>query len=284
MNPYRIYRDEWANALRLQAIATEYTSFVAMPFHERFSYRSREILCEVITAAIEEANRRGGLPRQFSLPQRVDTPKGAVAITEEIVLQILRSHIFIGDLTFQNAGVVLETGVAMGMKPIPQIVLITQGKLEELHFDLRNNNVISYNPKGAVSEIADALIGAGAHFEEQVQHYLGKVTQRLSPEAIAALKWYGTIQKQNKHFSLHSKSRGPHFSDEEGLQRFQLAIGELLSKDLLWTEWAVGAIPGGDAFGMHATELGWAVIEKMWPEFRQEGGMGAHIPGHQADG
>lgn len=284
MNPYRIYRDEWANALRLQAIAAEYTSFVAMPFYEHFSYRSQEILCEVITAAIEEANRRGGLPRQFSSPQRGDTPKGAVVITEAIVLQILQSHIFIGDLTFQNAGVVLETGVAMGMKPIRQIVLITQGSLEELHFDLRNNKIVSYNPKGSVSEIADALIAAASHFEEQVQHYLTAVTRRLSPEAIAALKWYGTIQKKNKFFSLHSKSRGPHFSDEEGLQRFQLAIGELLSKDLLWTHLAVGAIPDGDAFGMHATEFGWAVIEKMWPEFRQEGRVEAHNPGHQADG
>jgi hypothetical protein len=242
-----------------------------MPFHEHFSYRSREVFGEVIVGAIEEANRRGGLPRRFSLPERVDVPRGAVVITEEIVLQILESHIFVGDLTFQNAGVVLETGVAMGMKPVRQIVLITQGRLEELHFDLRNNNVISYNPKGSVSEVADALVAAASHFEEQVQHYLIEVTRRLSPEAIAALKWYGTIQKENKYYSLHSGNRGPLFSKEDGLQRFDLATGELRSKDLLWTEYAVGAIPGGDAFGMHATELGWALIERMWPELRKEG-------------
>ena len=158
----------------------------------------------------------------------------------------------------------------MGMKPNPQIILITQGKLEELHFDLRNNNVISYNPEGSVTTIADALIAAGSHFEEQVQHYLGAVTRRLGPEAIAALEWYGTIQQQNKHYSLHAGSRGPHFEGEEGLQRFDLATTELRNKDLLWTDWKVGAIPGGDAFGMHATELGWAVIERMWPDLGQK--------------
>ena len=284
MNPYRIYRDEWANALRLQATATEYTSFVAMPFRERFSYRSQEILCEVIAGAVEEANRLGGLPRRFSSPQRVDIPRGAVVITEEIVLQILQCHIFIGDLTFQNAGVVLETGVAMGMKPIHQIVLITQGRLDELSFDLRNNNVISYNPKDSVVKIADALIAAGSHFEQQVQHLLVAVTQRLGPEAIAALRWYGTVQKQNKHYSLHAGNRGPHFSGAEGLQRFDLATGELRNRDLLWTEWKVGAIPGGDAFGMHATELGWAVIERMWPDLKQEDEGGVHNLADRSDG
>jgi len=270
VNPYRIYRDEWTRALRLQATASEYTSFVAMPFQERFSYRSREILCEVIEGAVAEANRREGLPRRFEIPQRVDVPKGAVVITEEIVLHILESHIFIGDLTFENAGVVLETGIAMAMKPNRQIVLITQGRREELNFDLRNNNVISYNRKGSVSEIADALVAAGLHFEDQVKHYLTEVSKRLSPEAIAALKWYGTIQQKDRHNSLHANSRGPHFSNQDGVQRFDLAARELRDKDLLWTDYAVGAVQGGDAYGMHATDLGWAVIERNWPELKRD--------------
>ncbi len=56
MNPYRIYRDEWAKALATQTTAPEYTTFVAMPFEERFSYRSREILEGVIGAAARETN------------------------------------------------------------------------------------------------------------------------------------------------------------------------------------------------------------------------------------
>lgn len=81
--------------------------------------------------------------------------------------------------TFQNAGVVLETGIALGTKPNDQIVLITQGSHEELHFDLRNNNVISYNPKGSVSEIADAIVAAARHFESQVEHHIDSVVRRL---------------------------------------------------------------------------------------------------------
>jgi hypothetical protein len=77
MNPYRIYRDEWARALAIQTTATKYTTFVAMPFQNRFSYRSHEILNSVIRAAADEANRRAETPRQFDRPDRVDVPMGA---------------------------------------------------------------------------------------------------------------------------------------------------------------------------------------------------------------
>ena len=68
---------------------------------------------------------------------------GAAVITEEIILRILESHIFMADVTFENAGVLLETGIALGTKPNRQIILITQGSHGDLHFDLRNNHVIS---------------------------------------------------------------------------------------------------------------------------------------------
>lgn len=270
MNPYTIYRDEWADALRVQVTAPAYTSFVAMPFQERFSYRSREILCEVICGAVEDANRRGKhLPRMFAVPERVDVPAGAVVITEEIVRRILNSHVFIADLTFQNAGVILETGIALGTKPNSQLVLITQGSHEELHFDLRNNHVISYNPKGSVSEIAGALVAAAESFEAQAERHVGSVTRRLSPEAILALNWYGRLQRDNRDASLHAGNLGPYFTGDGARQTFDRATAELRDRDLLWTDYAVGAVPGGDAFGMHATELGWAVIERMWVDLRR---------------
>jgi len=124
MNPYRIYRDEWARALAVQTTATKYRTFVAMPFQERFSYRSREILSGVIGAAVDEANRRGQTPRQFDIPERIDVPMGAAVITEEIILRILESHIFMADVTFENAGVLLETGIALGTKPNRQIMVL----------------------------------------------------------------------------------------------------------------------------------------------------------------
>ena len=103
MNPFRIYRDEWANALRLQTTATEYTSFIAMPFDERFSYRSQDILSKVIGRAMEEANSREDLPRRFSVPDRLDRPRGAVVITEEIVLQA-ESHLRWGPHISESRG------------------------------------------------------------------------------------------------------------------------------------------------------------------------------------
>lgn len=240
-----------------------------MPFQERFSYRSRDILCTVLGAAVDEANRRAETRRVFARPERTDVPMGAAVITEEIVLRILESHFFVADVSFENAGVLLETGIALGTKPNRQIILITQGAHEDLHFDLRNNNVISYNPSGSVVEIAQALIAAAKYFEEQVQHHILAVRRRLSPEAILALNWYGQLQRQHGAASLHAGHLGPHFNGEDGRSRFDGATRELREKDLLWTDYAVGAIPGGDAFGMHATELGWVVIENMWPDLRR---------------
>ena len=269
MNPYRIYRDEWAKALATQTTAREYTTFVAMPFEERFSYRSREILERVIRAATRMANERKKAVRPFAIPERVDVPVGAVVITEQIISGILQSHFFLGDLTSQNAGVILEAGIAFGTKPNRQVILITQGPLSDLHFDLRNNNVISYNPRGSVSQIASAFISAAIAFEEQVQHHILSVTRQLSPEAIFTLNWYGRLQRENKANSLHAQNIGPYFEGSDGLSRFDAATRELRDKGLLWTDYAVGAVPGGDAFGMHATEFGWAAIENMWHDLRR---------------
>lgn len=271
MNPYRIYRDEAARALRLQATASEYSCFVAMPFREGVRYRSSRIL-EKILAAAEEANGQERLPRKFSPPQRVDQPQGAVVITEEIVLQILRSHVFVADLTFQNPGVILETGIAMGMKPVKQIVLLTQQRTSKLHFNLKASHVIRYSQAGKTARIADSFVAAARHFENQVRRYLHEVTTRLSPEALIALRYFAECQQQSVHVSLHSSNRGPKFEGPEGLGRFDVAMAELRSRDLVWTHYLPHATPSGDAYGMHATEFGWAVIERMWPELPKPSG------------
>ncbi len=118
-----------------------------------------------------------------------------MVITEQIISGILESHFFLGDLTSQNAGVIREVGIAFGTKPNRQAILITQGSLSDLHFDLRNNNVISYASDGSVGQIASAFISAAKAFEEQVQHHILLVTRQLSPEAILALNWYGRLQR-----------------------------------------------------------------------------------------
>jgi hypothetical protein len=269
MNPYRIYRDEWARALAKQATADSYRSFVAMPFCEYFSYRSREILSDVTGAAVHEANHRRETSRPFAQPERVDVPGGATVVTDEIVQGIIESHLFIADVTFENAGVLLETGIALGTKPAFQVILITQGSYAHLHFDLRNNRVLSYSPGGNVGPLASALIEAAKYFEAHVDQQVGSIAKRLSPEAIMALNWYGRLQQQHGAASLHAGNLGPYFDDADGRTRFDNAVRELRDKDLLWTDYKVGAIQGGDAYGMHATELGWLVIENLWTDLRR---------------
>jgi len=265
MNPYRIYRDEWAKALAKQITAEGYATFVAMPFREHFSYRAGHVLDDLIGIAVQEANTRSATTRPFEKPQCV-LPQGATVIGDEIVSGILESHIFLADLTFENPGVLLETGIALATKPSRQIILITQGSPDALHFDLRNNHVLRYNHEGATSSIADAFVAAANHFEEQVHHHMSEITRRLSPDAIVTLKYYGVIQKQNRFYSLHAGNRGSRFEAADGLARFDAATRELREKDLLWTDYSVGALDGNDAYGMHATELGWALIASRWPD------------------
>lgn len=269
MNPYRIYRDEWGRALAAQAEASSYSTFVAMPFQDTFSYRARGILSKVIARAARQADAARESKRPFAKPARVDRPMGAAVITEEIVLGILNSHFFIADVTFQNPGVLLEAGIALAIKPVRQIILITQGSPSELHFDLRGNNVLSYSPTGSVSKLAEALLAAARHFEEQLDYYAGSVVKRLSPDAIALLKWYGTIQRQHPGLSLHSGNMGPWLAGEGAHQRFEAATRELRDKDLLWTDYRPDATPTSDLHGTHATELGWVVIGKLWPSLRR---------------
>ncbi len=129
-----------------------------------------------------------------------------------------------------------------------------------------------YRPKGPVSAIADAIYSASQHYEQQVKRFLVDVRHRQSPESIAALLHFATVQQQNVHYSLHSGNRGVNFVGHDGARRFDAATAELRTKDLLWTDYAVGATPHGDAFGMHATAFGWLIIESLWPHLPRPDG------------
>ncbi len=107
---------------------------------------------------------------------------------------------------------------------------------------------------------------------KEAQDNLHTVTRTLSPEAILALNWYGRLQREHIANSLHAGNLGPHFDGADGRSRFDAATRELRDRKLLWTDYAPGAVAGGDAFGMHATDLGWAVIENMWPNLRRSTG------------
>lgn len=282
MNPDRIYQQHRDDAMAVQFEADSYSTFVAMPFAEQFSYRSRDIYTDIIQAASAFACQEGGLPKKFAKPKRIDDGSiQAKVITEEIIVQTLESHIFLADLTFQNAGVLLETGIALGLKPTAQIILIMQGNRSDLHFDIRNNNVITYNDRDqkAVEKVGKALIGAAKAWEEDCHRYIVAKSRMLTPEAIACLRWYGFIQQQNKVKSLHPGAIPPFFPSvwsERSKDAYREAIRELLRERLLWTDYKVDDIPDGDAYGGHATALGWAMIEHMWPQLKRTGnGVGS---------
>ena len=56
----------------------------------------------------------------------------------------------------------------------------------------------------------------------------------------------GQIQRTHRALSLHSGNLGPFFDGPDGRSRFDTATRELRDKDLLWTDYAVGAVSGGD--------------------------------------
>ena len=182
----------------------------------------------------------------------------AGVITEDIIVQILESHLFLADLTFENPGVLLEVGVALGLKPNNQIILILQGDPNTLHFNIRNNRVIRYDQPEAIDKIASALIAGATSFETDCQRYIESITKTLSSDAILCLNWYGRLCRDHpgQTPSLHRGAMDPYFQGTDAGFRFSDATRELLGRRLVWSDYKVGAIPGGDVFGMHATELG----------------------------
>lgn len=272
MNPDRIYKQYRDDALALQFSASEYTTFVAMPFRDSFSYRSIEIYEEVFCRAAQRATELNEARLPFARPFRMDqAPGGSVVNREEIVVSILKSHLVLADLTMGNHGVLVEAGVALGLKPNRQVILVTQGDLGDLHFDIRNNSVLRYDSGNEVEVIAKAMVRGAKAFEEECVRYVIQLASRLTSDAILSMNLYGKLRRDNpnKRFSLHEGVRHQYFKGEDASIRFHQATRELLVMGLLETEYEVGGIPGGDAWGMHATKLGWAFIEYMWKELHR---------------
>jgi hypothetical protein len=267
MNPDRIYSQYRDDALARNVSAKDYTTFVAMPFTNSFSYRFQSILDDVIRAAAKCATELKQAKRPFAPPHIVsDGSRGGVSITEAIVEGILHSHIFLADLTFNNPGVLLETGIAMGMKPNDQIILITQGSYQELHFDIRNNNVFCYNGKDAIMQLADRFVSAANSFESEADRRIRFIKERLSPDAIALLRAYPELRKQHPDASLHAGIAAQLLPGCRACERFDAAACELLENHLLRTDWQPKVAEGVDIFGMHATAIGSEFIRSLWGE------------------
>ena len=264
----RLHRDE---AFAKQFTAPDYSTFVAMPFGKTDKYDADEVyhqLKEQVYLRANELRAAANLPKPFAKLQRVSEHKGtAIVVTESIATRILEDHFFVGDLTGNNAGAVLETGVALALKPNQRLVLVTQDNHRELHFDVRDTNVIGCTLANLVEQVAQALVEAAVHFESEARAYITQVSACLTSDAILLLSRYGSLWK-NRHSGSapslweHPDSCGARFGGADGRLHFQQAIRELLQKRLAWTDY--NASPGGDAYGAHATKLGQRVIEHIW--------------------
>jgi len=244
MNPEIIYTNFRDEALAEMFSSEQYSTFVAMPFRDRFSYHPNHIIESVIQKAASKANNnRDKQLKEFQPPQTVlGKPPTANVITEDIVTSILFSHFFLADLTGGNAGVLLETGIAMAFKPSSKIILITQEPLELLHFDIRNNRVISYNPDGQIGDIRDAFLAAARSFESDRKRYVTQVSESLSLDAILTLhnygSWYQTEDAVPKQPGLFYPGNMPQFFlesyREQAINMFQLTLLECITANDGW--------------------------------------------------
>ncbi|MSR76609.1 MAG: hypothetical protein EXS63_00050 [Candidatus Omnitrophica bacterium] len=291
MNPEIIYTNYRDEALAEKFSADAYSTFVAMPLADRFSYHPKEILEKVLRKAAKSADDERSEEIKAFLPpdNTLDIPGTANVITEDIVKKILASHFFVADLTDGNAGVLIETGIAMAFKPTSQIILITQHSLEELHFDIKENRAILYNPDGNIDKIKDALLAAAEHLEEERKKYVTQVSEGLTTDAIRTIHHYAVLYQNPEmakgqpglfgRYNEKGELEGnipPFFKGdygEDAILMFQLTIQELLKKRMLWTHFNSTRKPEGYdylSWASHLTHLGWLLVKNFWPDFKSE--------------
>lgn len=273
MNVDLIYQLQRDNAFAEQFQATEYRTFVAMPFNNRGGYPEGRIY-DLIKRVHEQANKL--LPedsrRHFAKLQRVDEiTSGTVTITDEIIRQVLSCHFFWGDMTGCNFGVVLETGLALALKPNERVLLYTQDGTHSLHFDLAVTRITQYKESDLVENLAQDLARAAKHFELEADRYIRFVSSQLTPDAINVLNIYGRLWKDRSDSSITlslfhriAERYMDHFTETSGRILFNDAVRELSAKRLMWTDYQTNTSPGYDSYGLHATKLGWRVIEHLW--------------------
>lgn len=291
MNPEIIYTNYRDQALAEKFSADNYSTFVAMPLADRFSYHPKEILEKVLRKATELANQEKSSDIKTFLPPdtALDIPGTANVITEDIVKKILVSHFFVADLTDGNAGVLIETGIAMAFKPTSQIILLTQHSLSELHFDIKENRAIIYNPDGNVDKIKEAFLAAAKHIEDDRKKYVTQVSEGLTTDAIRTIYHYASLyqnpeiaegqpglfvrynEKGELEGNIPSFFKGDYGNDF--ILMFQLTIQELLKKRMLWTHFNSTRKPEGYdylSWASHLTGLGWLFVKDTWPHHKSD--------------
>jgi hypothetical protein len=263
---YRFHRDE---AFAKQFTSPTYTTFVAMPFGNNARYNADDIYLRLKEKVHLRANELGkGLPKSFAPLERASEHKGtAVIITDVIATRTLEDHFFVGDLTGNNPGAILETGIALALKSNRRLVLVTQDHQDAVHFDLKVTHVSRYEADTLVEIVAQGLVEAAGLFEDEARLYITQVSASLTSDAISVLNIYGRLWKERQPSSIFQSVAGDYnkvFAGEIGRILFEQSTRELIANRLLWTDYQSNVKPGVDQFGHHATELGWRVIEHIW--------------------
>jgi hypothetical protein len=125
---------------------------------------------------------------------RVDDLGNAAHVrTDQIAEEILGTHFYLGDLTGKNFGVILETGIALALKPNTRVVLFSQDPISDLHFDLKPTHVNSYSLDDLMDKSAQALIEAAINFEEETDAYVRFVTASLTSDAVIVLGFFRVL-------------------------------------------------------------------------------------------
>ena len=231
----------------------------------------RYVFTQIIEQAVKCANGQKP-PRPFASPVRSDKlAPNASEITEEIVEHILVDHFFLADLTLANHGVLVEVGVALSMKTPRQIVLIAQGDLGDLHFDIKDNRVIPYDHGMPVEDIARALLDGAQAFESAVGLRMQTIRKSLSPKAVYLLNLYGRLRLKHPGMSLHAgvTAEDQNLSQDPTVRMlvYNSAVQELLTRGLLELNYqAADDWKSPDQYGLHATELGLVFIRQTWPK------------------
>lgn len=264
---YQLHRDD---AFADQFSSATYETFLAMPFSSHGVY-DEPLVRGKFHQAHETANQHPGLRRSFSQLRRVDEVNpAAIVITDEIIRRILYSHFFVADLTGNNHGVLIEVGLALALKPNGRVLLFSQDPSSSLHFDMRVTNVNRYTPDTLSARVADALIHAAATYEAEADRYVSLVSSQITPDAISALNCFGQLYRQDTRgvtpsiWEGNAAALSTRFRAPNGAATFHAACRELLAKRLFWTHYEAGVTESGDAYGIHATKLGWRVIETIW--------------------
>ncbi len=129
-----IESDGWVRIEELQdSKSTRYKqAFVAMWFDKKMTEIFEEGICPAIEA--------DGITTAF----RVDLSEHNNKICDQIIQEIRRSQFMVADFTGNRGGVYYEAGFAGGLG-IPVIWIVHEDDLDDVHFDTRQYNHITYS-------------------------------------------------------------------------------------------------------------------------------------------